>query len=168
MADKKLTRPPSDKEREGRADLALWQGAGLESMFEEFFRPFDRLFQPLLPGMMRSFPLGAEGLRQPILDLKDRGDHYSLTAELPGFNKDEVEVRVDSSGIELKADKSEDAGKQGDSSYRRSTRSYYQYVSLPDHVLSEKVDGTMKNGILELKLPKRRVTRADVRRVDLK
>ena len=167
MTDKKTAKTPPSRAGDDSMSLAP-RRAGLEGLFEEFFRPFDQLFQPILPGATQSFPWGGAGSSQPILDLKDRGDHYSLTAELPGFTKDEVEVRVDSDGVELKADRSEKESKGEDGSYSRSTRSYYQYVSLPDQVLTEKVGGTMKNGILELKLPKRSPRLADARRVDLK
>lgn len=115
-------------------------------------------------------PLSEHGsFRQPILDLQDRGDHFDVTAELPGFTKDEVDVKVDSDGIELRAEKSEKSGKEERGTYQRQTRSYYQYLSLPEPVLSEKIDGTMKNGILQLKLPKRASGLKDgARRVDLK
>ena len=92
-----------------------------------------------------------------------------MTAELPGFTKDEVQVRVDSNGLELRAEKTEKKGKGEKGAYQRSSRSYYQYLSLPDQVVAEKIDGTMKNGILELKLPKRASKLKDnTRRVDLK
>lgn len=136
-------------------------------MFDQFFAPFDEMFQPLFPRAIRSLS-EPDGLKQPILDIQDRGDHFSLTAELPGFTKDEVQVKVDSRGLELRAEKSQTAkGEKGE--YQKSSRSYYQYLSLPDQVVAEKVDGTMKNGILELKLPKRASKLKDsTRRVDLK
>ena len=167
MADKKTTKDLPDKAGDDSTSLAPRQGTGLESIFDEFFRPFDQFFQPFFGGTMRSSPWGEAGFRQPILDFQDRGDHYSLTAELPGFTKDEVEVKVGSNGIELKADKAEKESKGKDGSYQRSSRSYYQYLSLPDQVLTEKIEGTMKNGVLELKLPKRNAKLTDARRVDL-
>ncbi len=168
MADKKTTRPLPDRSGEESTRLALGPSAGLESIFDEFFRPFDQFFQPFFPDAMRPFQWAEAGFRQPILDLRDRGDHYSLTAELPGFTKDEVEVRVDSGGIELKADKAERESRGEDGSYQRSRRSFYQYLSLPDEVATEKIEGTMKNGVLELKLPKSRARLTEARRVDLK
>jgi HSP20 family protein len=168
MTHKKTTKSLPNKAGADSTSPALRRDAGLESVFEEFFRPFDHFFQPFFPGTTRSSAWEAAGFRQPTIDFEDRGDHYSLTAEIPGFTKDEVEVKVDSSGIELKADKSEKESKEEDGSYHRSRRSYYQYVSLPDQVLTEKIEGTMKNGILELKLPKSRARLTDARRVDLK
>jgi HSP20 family protein len=168
MTDKKATKvPPTRMEGDG-GDLAVWSGTGLASVFEDLFRPFEEFFKPLMQGS-NSPTSELRSSRQPILDVQDRGDHYSVTAELPGFTKDEVEVKVGSNGIELKAEKEEKQGKSENGTYQRSSRSYYQYISLPEEVVSEKIDGTMKNGILQLKLPKRASKLKDnARRVDLK
>jgi HSP20 family protein len=141
----------------------------LATVFDQFFRPFDEFFQPLFPSTTGSLLSELATSKQPILDVQDRGDHFSVTAELPGFTKDEVQVKVDSNGIELRADKSETVKKGEKGIYQKSSRSYYQYFSLPDQVIADKTDGTMKNGILELKLPKRASKLKDsTRRVDLK
>jgi len=168
MTEKKQKSQPI-KADQNNTGLAVTSNTGLASVFEELFRPFDEFFQPLTPSASSSFLSGQTGSRQPILDIQDRGDHFNVTAELPGFTKDEVQVKVDSGGIELRADKTERKSKGKDGSYQTSSRSYYQYLSLPDQVNAEKIDGTMKNGILELKLPKRAFKLKDSsRRVDLK
>jgi HSP20 family protein len=168
MTDKKTTKIPPTRTEGDASNLAAWSGTGLGSIFEDLFRPFDEFFKPLLQGT--NSPMSElRGSRQPILDIQDRGDHYSVTAELPGFTKDEVEVKVDPNGIELRAEKEEKQEKGEKGAYQRSSRSYYQYVSLPEEVASGKIDGTMKNGILQLKLPKRASKPKDnARRVDLK
>jgi len=158
-ADKKSQPTKAD------GNLAVRSANGMESLFDELFRPFDHLFQPF----QQFFPLASRemsSLRQPILDVQDRGDHFSVTAELPGFTKDEVQVKVDAHGIELRAEKTEKQDKKGSS--QTSTRSYYQYLSLPDQVVADKIDGTMKNGILELRLPRRALPKDATRLVDLK
>jgi len=156
MTDKKTRKSlPNDDKGTG---LALSPSAGLAGIFDDLFRPFDEFF----PASMRSFMQEGAGTKQPIIDLQDRGDHFSLTAELPGFDKKEVEVRVGPDGVELKAEKTEKSG------HSSSSRSYYQYVSLPDHAQSEKIDGTMKNGVLELRIPKRAQLKDNSRRVDLR
>ncbi|HEV2138386.1 MAG TPA: Hsp20/alpha crystallin family protein [Nitrososphaerales archaeon] len=128
---------------------------GFPRIFEEFMRPFDEFVQPLFPSSMGSMWTEVQG-REPVVDFQDRGDHYVLTAELPGFEKNEVEVKVTSRELELKAEKTsqkESKGKDGTQSM--STRAYFhRYLGLPEEVVSEKVVGTMKNGVLELKLPK--------------
>ena len=168
MTDKKSSKVPPTRADEGGSNLAVWSGTGLASIFEGLFRPFDEFFKPILQGT--NSPMSElRSSRQPILEVQDRGDHFSVTAELPGFTKDEVEVKVDPNGIEVKAEKTEKKGEEESGSYQRSTRSYYQYVSVPEDVVAEKIDGTVKNGILQLKLPKRASKlKDDARRVDLK
>ncbi len=163
MKDKKTDR---SRTKDG-AGLAVRSADGLMSVFDDF-KPFDKLFQPFFQ-LGRLPEMRTDSFRQPLIDFQDRGDHYSLTAELPGFTKDEVEVRVDSQGMELRAQKTERKTNDNEGSYQASSRSYYEYVALPDQVVAEKIDGTMKNGILELKLPKRASKQvASGRRVDLK
>jgi HSP20 family protein len=152
----------------------LPSGFGLAGgAFEDLFKPFDQLMQPFFPNMRALFPEFGS-LRQPMVDIQDRGDHFSLTAELPGFTKDDVEVKVGPNGIELKAERSERQDENKDAGngahYQRSSRSYFhQYVSLPEQANVEKVDGSMKNGILELRIPKKSQKHNDgTRRVDLK
>jgi len=142
----------------------------LPSILNDFMRPFDEFMAPLFPRWSSS--LWTEfGEREPRMDIQDRGDHYTMTAELPGFEKDDVEVQVTANALELKAEKrakKEDKNDQGMRS--QSSYSYFhKYLTLPEPVLSEKVDGTMKNGVLELKLPKSEPKRQDKsRRVALK
>ena len=167
MTEEKTPRSqPTKAQRD--TGIAVRSSGDPASMFDELFRQFDELFQPMstLSGRLR-FP-ELETIRQPILEVQDRGDHYGLTAELPGFTKDEVEVKVTGNGIELKAAKTEKGDDEKGFTSGRS-RSYYQYLSLPEDVVAEKIDGTMNNGILELELPKKPSTLRDSwRRVDLK
>ena len=176
MTNKKTEKSQPIKANPEGTDLAVSSGTGLSSVFDElfrpfddFFRPFDDFFQPLFSGAIRFLSSEPGSFRQPIIDVQDRGDHFSLTAELPGFTKDEVQVKVESNGLELKAEKTEKGGKSEKGVYETSSRSYYQYLSLPDQVLAEKIDGTMNNGVLELKLPKRSsMLKDNSRRIDLK
>jgi len=168
MTDKKTKRSQPTKADDNYA-LALPSSTGLASIFEELMRPFDQLMEPFFPRTQSFFPELAS-IRQPALEVQDRGDHFSLTAELPGFTKDDVEVKVGPNGIELTADKTEKAEKDGKGGYQRSSRSYFhEYLSLPGQVAADKIDGTMKNGILELRIPKRaNKLESKTRRVDLK
>ena len=167
MADKgedKTRRPEDDS-----TALAL-PNFGFPSIFDQFMRPFDQLMEPFFPDSLRSVWTEMGG-KEPIIDFQDRGDHYMLTAELPGFEKKDVEVKLDSNTLELKAEKRADKetkGKEGTVT-QHSLSYFHRYMALPQEVVSEKVGGTMKNGVLELKLPKKAPKLSDrSRRVDLK
>ncbi|MDG6911741.1 MAG: Hsp20/alpha crystallin family protein, partial [Nitrososphaerota archaeon] len=110
-------------------------------------------------------------LGEPSIDIQDRGDHYVVTAELPGFDKKDVEVSVSDNTLELRGEKrTENESEEGGVSQALSSSSYLQRrVNLPDLVVSEKVSGTMNNGVLELRLPKREPKAQEgSRKVDLK
>jgi HSP20 family protein len=143
---------------------------GLPRVFEDFMRPFDEFMEPFFPSSIRPMWTELRG-REPTIDFQDRGDHYVLTAELPGFEKKDVEVKISSNVLELKGERtSESKSKKGEQAQTQSSHSYvHRYMTLPQEVLSEKVSGTMKNGVLELKLPKREPKALDKsKRVDLK
>jgi HSP20 family protein len=169
MTDKtSKDRPRRPEDRDSTA-LAMPR-FGVPSIFQDLMRPFDELMEPFFQGSMRSFWTEAGG-KEPTIDFQDRGDHYVLTAELPGFEKKDVEVKIHSNALELTAEKSsktETKGREG--TQMQSSRSYFhRYYTLPVEVLSEKVSGTMKNGVLELRLPKKVAKAEDkAKRVDLK
>ncbi len=168
MAEKNARK---SQRRSGRdaTPLAI-RGGGLASIFDDFMRPFGEFMEPFFPPSMRSF-LSDLNRREPSLDIQDRGDKFIVTAELPGFGKDDVEVRVNPDSLELKAEKrTNDEKRKADETQSRSSYSYFhRYVALPERVMTEKVEGTMKNGVLELKLPKKEGKPEEKgRRVDLK
>jgi HSP20 family protein len=168
MTEKKTRKSlPTDSRDPDGNTLPTLPSIGLERIFEQFMRPFDDFFQPFFPRTTQT-PFGAlESMRQPTLDIQDRGDHFTLTAQLPGFAKDEVEVKVSSNSIEVKAEKSETNSKEKGAQIQ-SHSVFHQYLTLPEGVITEKIGGTMKNGILELRLPKQAPKLQDkTRRVDL-
>ena len=167
MADK--TRKEKSR-RDGESDSKPLAHLGFSTgeLFEGFVRPFDELMRPLFPSSFGSLWTEFGGM-EPDVDVQDRGDHYVLTAELPGFDRKDVEVKISDKVLELKGEKKTDNTSE-DGSHIRSSKSYIQKsMTLPEEIVSQKVAGTMKNGILELKLPKKEPGLVDrYRKVDLK
>ncbi|MDA4122501.1 MAG: Hsp20/alpha crystallin family protein [Thaumarchaeota archaeon] len=162
MTEKSTKKKSQPTTRPDSTALAV-QSGGLSTIFDDLFEPF---FQRPMSSFWSELDR-----QQPSFDLQDRGDHFSLTAQLPGYSKEEVEVRIDSNSLELKAEKKvESKGKkEGAGVVQRSFSSLHRYLTLPEQVVADKADGTMKNGILELKLPKRQQKPGgSPRRVDLK
>jgi len=168
MTEKEPNRESQEPTESDSTSLAL-PGFGFPSVFEDFMRPFDEWTRSLFPSMGRSFWTEL-GEKEPDIDLQDRGDRFVLTAESPGFDRNDVEVRVDQNGLNLKATKRADKeSKTSGGIQRQSSYSHFEkYYSLPGQILSEKAKGTMKNGVLELELPKRESTKDKSRKVDLK
>lgn len=131
---------------------------GIDDVFSEFRRSFDDLLEPFLP-LTRDVEQALANLpaRSSVLDLVDNGEHYTVTAELPGFNKDQVDVQVNKDGLAIRAEmKEEKEDKQKNYLHRERTYSSFQrFIAFPEEVVPSKVEGSMKDGVLELKIPKK-------------
>src|SRR2546422_7430020 len=156
MADKNARKSQRRSGRDAGGAVAIRTGGLASSIFDDFMKPFEEFIEPLFPRSMRSF-VSDLNRREPNFDIQDRGDKFVVTAELPGFGKDDVEVRVNPNSLELRAEKKTDEEKkEKNATETRKSYSYFQrYLTLPEGVMTEKVEGTMKNGVLELKLPKK-------------
>jgi len=130
---------------------------GIDSIFDDFRRSFDDLMRPFFPfttDIEQAMTLPA---RYAPVDLVDNGDSYTITAELPGFNKDQVDVQINKDGVAISAEcKEEKEDKRKNYLHReRAYSSMQRYIAFPEEVVPAKVEGAMKEGVLELKVPKK-------------
>jgi HSP20 family protein len=93
----------------------------------------------------------------PPVDIYENGDNLVLKAELPGFNPDDVEIRVEDNTLYLKGERKfeKDVKEQN---YHRVERSYGTFArsfSLPNSVDADKVVASYKDGVLTLTMPKK-------------
>lgn len=138
----------------------MTQPTNFEDIFDQFKRSFDQLVEPFMP-FTGEFSLGRPweemAVRAPLTDLADKGDHYLVTVELPGFKKDEVDVEVNKDTLRIYAEKKEET-KQEDKDIVHRERAYSVFerrLVFPEEVLPQNVEATMHDGILELKVPKK-------------
>ena len=131
--------------------LNLWMN--FDRAFERLRRDFETM---LLPS--EGFPMMHElETRMPTVDLEDKGDKFIMTAEVPGFKKDNVEINICGNTVEINGyieQKSDEKTKE----YvrrERSSESFYRKMTLPEEVKFEEVSADLKDGILEIVLPKK-------------
>jgi HSP20 family protein len=119
----------------------------LERRFEEFFG------QPLW--------LTGERGWMPAVDVFEKDDKFIVKAELPGLKKEDIDVSVTDSTLQIKGEKkSESEVKEKD--YYRSERSYgsfYRAVPLPARVNPDKIQADFEDGVLEVTLSKSAASR---------
>lgn len=130
---------------------------GIDSMFDEFRQSFDDFLQPFFPLTTDLEQAMALPTKYATVDLADNGDSYTVTAELPGFSKDNVDVQVNSDGLSIMAEY-KDEKEQKHKNYLHKERTYssmHRFVAFPEEVVPSKVEGEMKDGVLELKVPKK-------------
>jgi len=81
-------------------------------------------------------------VREPLVDVLDEGERLLVIAELPGVQAKDIQVKIKDDILELTAE-------SGD-------RKYSKEVLLPSPVNADTMEHSYKNGILEIKLIKKR------------
>ncbi len=88
------------------------------------------------------------------VEFDDHENEYVLRAELPGFEPEEFDVKLSGNVLTLRAEhKEEGKDKDGNGNYRR-WGSFYESFTLPQGVITDKIDAQYKSGVLEVHLPK--------------
>ena len=119
--------------------------------FRDFQREVGRLFENMEPHQHWRMVRGV-----PPINLYDSGDHYTLTAQLPGVTADAVDLSITGETLTLRGDRKRAEGVI-EESYRRQERQFGRWtrtITLPDRVDSAKVSATFGNGVLTVTLPK--------------
>ncbi len=90
-------------------------------------------------------------------DLQDTGDSFVLTAELPGFEKEDIHLSVNAGVLTIEAQHSTDQqrNQNGWVLQERHTGSYSRTFTLND-IQEDAITASYKDGILTLTLPKAR------------
>jgi len=97
-----------------------------------------------------------QGSWTPAIDTCEGDQAFTLTAELPGFSKDDVQVELKDNRLTLKGERKRETDVQ-ETQYRRRERVYGTFersIRLPMEVDADKSEATFKDGVLKLTLPK--------------
>ena len=121
--------------------------------FNPFRRDLDRLFKQFQSGLGDPWPLDERSY--PALNIWDDGESIRAEAELPGFEMKDLEVTVLGDELTIKG-RRETSKKEGVTLHRheRFTSEFVRSMTLPVEVNPDKVDATLKDGVLTLVMPK--------------
>lgn len=127
--------------------------------FEEMMnRMFDTLNMEL-----RSIPLLSPGdstttrrRRQPFIDIVETDKEIIATAEMPGLNKEDIDINLTDDNLEISTNtKHGEEKKEKDYVHReRRSGSYYRSISLPSAIDVDSAKASYNNGVLEIKMSK--------------
>ncbi len=140
--------------------------------FEEMERLFDRMRKQFDEAAHRwdgdRNPLTGAGEESMALDLIDEDDAFVATIDLPGYEREDVTVRVTDHTLVVEADHEEIHEETDEERYvhrERRHRSATRSIELPGEVDADSVNARMKNGVLTIRLPKR--TTSEMTAVDI-
>lgn len=104
-------------------------------------------------------------------DIKDTGKAFVLEADLPGFEKEDIQIDMDGNYLTIHAERStENEEKDKKGNFIKRERSYGAFSRSFDisSVKADEIEASYKNGVLKLTMPKRDVTVPTSRRLEIK
>ena len=92
----------------------------------------------------------------PAMDLVETDDHLVLKADLPGLDRDDVEIEVKDNVLNVSGERKTEH-EDSSNGYHRMERSYGRFsrsLSLPQGVDADQVQAEFDKGVLEVRIPK--------------
>jgi len=102
----------------------------------------------------------------PPVDIFEIEDGLAVVVDLPGVDKEHVEINVDNNVLTIKGTLQYE--EHGEALYSEfELRSFYRQFELSDEIDQEKIRADMKNGVLTIRLPKAEKAKPRRIKVDL-
>jgi HSP20 family protein len=167
--DSKRDVPVTTKGQEGKKGGALRALTVLEDterMFQQFMSDWLRPLawdRPLWRDMMEPF----QG-RMPRTDIIDRDEELLVRIEVPGVDKKDIEVSLVDNMLTVKGRVQHEQKEQKEDYYRCeiSQGAFSRTVMVPGTVDASNVEASLKDGVLEVALPKLEVSKRRNIKVD--
>ena len=95
-------------------------------------------------------------VRKPFIDIVETDKEVIATVEMPGLNKEDIDVNLTNDRLEISTKTKHEEEKKGKDYIYRERRSgnYYRSIPLPSSIDSDNALASYNNGILEVKMPK--------------
>jgi HSP20 family protein len=130
-------------------------------------REVDRLFDEFSrspAGLGRSALFGLV----PTMDVKETDKDIEVAAELPGLERNDIDISVDDGELVIRGEKKAES-EQDDKNYHLAERSYgafYRSLPLPRGVDPSSIQATMAKGVLKVIIPK--PAKSDAKKIEVK
>jgi HSP20 family protein len=138
---------------------------------EEMRRNLDRLFGEFAEPVTRPHIIqrGEPGNLMPSIDIYDRKGEVVVKADLPGAEKENIDLTITKDTLTIKAETKKDEGIKREDYYvqERSSGTYLRTVQLPQDVESAEAKASFRNGVLEIAFPKKEEAKASEIKVDI-
>ena len=164
MAETKSKVPVTEeKAPERETEVQAWRPFDslrreVDRLFEDFDRdfwriPFRRSVFDVEPFWRRQLKWGSA----PAVDIVETDNAYEVTADLPGMEEKNIEVKLAKGGLTIKGEKREEKEEKKKEYYlhERHIGSFERRFALPEGVDTDKIEASFNKGVLTVKLPKK-------------
>lgn len=127
----------------------------IDRLFDDFYRELRGA--PSRRSLFEIEPFWRRGARAaPAVDLVEKDDSYEVTAELPGMEVNDIEVKLVNGGLTIKGEKQEEKEEKEKNYYLHERRfgSFERRFAVPEGVDPDKIQAKFDKGVLTVTLPK--------------
>jgi HSP20 family protein len=142
----------------------------VDQLFEDFDRgswmsPFRRSIFDIEP-----FWRSEAAFAAPSVDIVEKDGAYEVTAELPGMDEKNIEVKLVNGGLTIKGEKQEEKEEKKKNYYlhERHFGSFERCFAVPEGVETDKIDASFKKGVLTVTLPKKPEAQKPEKKIEVK
>ena len=128
---------------------------------ETFLTPFDKIFDQLVeaqyPEVVKSVGLKPYGnAAYPKVNVYEYDDRVGIIAEIPGLDKNQLDVSVEDGVLTISGDKHSAFEDDGAKVIRRELKqsSFKRQFELGDQLDGDNIKASFKDGILSVTIPK--------------
>ncbi|MFC2146209.1 Hsp20/alpha crystallin family protein [Acidobacteriota bacterium] len=127
----------------------------------DMYGKINRLFEEDLKREGEETPM-SDRCWAPAADIYETKEEYVFKLELPGISKDDIKVELEGDKLRISGDRKEEKDVEKENYHRveRVCGSFARSFQLPKNANGEKVNANMKDGILELRIPKQEEAKA--------
>lgn len=117
----------------------------INRLFDNFFRSGNPVEETI-----------ATAYFAPAVDIAEKENEYVVKVELPGVEKEDVKISVESNILTIRGEKKQEKEEKNKSFHRveRSYGSFQRSFTLPSTVKNDKIDALFNSGILTITMPK--------------
>jgi HSP20 family protein len=142
----------------------------IDRLFEDFHPFGGRLPTPRLMSELDRPLLTAGWEISPAFDLIEREKEYEITAELPGIDEKDVDIKLSNRTMTIRGEKKVEK-KEKEKDYYLSERRYGSFrrsFQIPPDVDPDKIEASFLKGVLTLTLPKTAEAQSSERKISVK
>ena len=116
----------------------------------------NRLFEDMFTSRSEDKDLMASTWA-PSVDIYETESELVMTAEVPGIDEKDVEIKIEDNTLTLKGERKFEKETKEENYHRieRSYGSFYRAFTLPNSIDPDKIHAEHENGILKITMPKR-------------
>lgn len=137
--------------------------------------PFSRTIDGMMKELFNEFPAAVnktvreDVLNFPPVNIIEKTDKYLLSVAAPGFEKADFNIKLDANTLTISTEKKEIVTEENDKLIRKEFgfKAFRRSFTIDEKIDAANISARYENGILAIELPKKEVTKAETKEINI-